>query len=155
MLHKDEFSSLVSTYLRRVYKYSPAAVNLLLGTCAVESDFGKATRQFNGPALGVFQIEPSTMWSFYSNYFKYRPEDYTKIIQLSGEPEFSEYALENNLIFQIVFTRYIYWAVPEPLPDENDIVGLALYWKTHFNTIRGKGTIESFIEKYERYVGVK
>ena len=43
--------------------------------------------------------------------------------------------------------------MPEKLPNSYDIEGLAKYWKKYYNTEGGKGTVEKFIEKYEKYVG--
>src|SRR5258706_9966058 len=39
---------------------SEAAINLLLGTAAQESNMGTYVKQTTGPALGLFQCEPLT-----------------------------------------------------------------------------------------------
>lgn len=59
---KNQFRSLILRVLTNVDPAlcSDAAVNLLLGTAAQESEFGKYIRQIRGPALGVFQMEPAT-----------------------------------------------------------------------------------------------
>ena len=36
--------------------------------------------------------------------------------------------------------------VPKKLPKASDLEGQAKYWKTFYNTIKGKGTIEHFME---------
>ena len=55
-----QFRDLITRVLKEVALYSPAAVNLLLGTAAQESGFGTYLRQVKGPALSVFQIEEAT-----------------------------------------------------------------------------------------------
>ena len=45
--------------------------------------------------------------------------------------------------------RIKYWRVPKKLPVENDIEGMAKYWKDYYNTSLGKGTPEKFIKAYE------
>lgn len=55
-----------------------------------------------------------------------------------------------NLLFQAAVCRLIYLRVSEKIP--NDLAGMANYWKKYYNTSKGKGTPEKFIEAYERYV---
>jgi hypothetical protein len=41
--------------------------------------------------------------------------------------------------------RLHYRRVPEPLPDAEDINGLAAYWKKYYNTKAGRGSESEFI----------
>jgi hypothetical protein len=41
--------------------------------------------------------------------------------------------------------------VPTPLPDATDVPALAAYWKKHYNTHLGSGTVVKAIKKYERF----
>ena len=38
--------------------------------------------------------------------------------------------------------------IPEALPDESDLEGLAKYAKTYWNTWRGKATWQDYFEAY-------
>ena len=49
-------------------------VNLLVGTACVESNCGEYIKQINGPACGIFQIEPNTAKDIQENYIKYKPD---------------------------------------------------------------------------------
>ena len=40
---------------------------------------------------------------------------------------------------------------PEPLPEAQDVEGLAEYWKQHFNTPRGAGTVTRFVAAYREH----
>ena len=61
--------------------------------------------------------------------------------------------LTNDLSYSVAMARLKYWRDPEPLPQAGDIEGLAHYWKDHYNSHLGKGTVEEFIENYQRFVG--
>lgn len=123
--------------------FSVAAVRLLLGTAAVESEFGTFLRQQGGPALGAFQIEPSTHVWLRDKYSARYP------LIAGTEPE----QLEWDLRLGIIVARLRYRAVPEPLPDADDVRDLGRYWKEYYNTIYGQGTIERFVRKYEEFIG--
>lgn len=56
-----------------------------------------------------------------------------------------------NLRFATAMARIHYWRVPEPLPDADDIDGLARYWKQHYNAPLGHGTAEQFAENYRTH----
>ena len=59
MLDKQEVKALVTKATKAIDLYSPEVVELLMGTCAQESTMGKYRKQLgNGPALGIFQMEP-------------------------------------------------------------------------------------------------
>jgi hypothetical protein len=116
---------------------SDAAIELLLGTCAVESAFGTYLKQIRGPAFGVFQMEPPTFYWLAEKF---------------GFHDRSHFELEWNLRLAILAARYRYWAVPEPLPPADDLDALAAYWKQHYNTPAGAGRPEDFIRKYRKYV---
>jgi len=65
----------VLKHLDPVIPYSMAAENLLMGTCAQESRMGQFLVQLdNGPAKGVFQMEPDTHDDIYKNFLHYRGE---------------------------------------------------------------------------------
>lgn len=121
---------------------SKSAVNLLLGTCAVESDFGMYSKQLKGPALGVFQMEPGTYNWLISVYKERYP-------QLKSW-QFHE--LEKDVEKAVVMARLRYRIVPAQLPLAGDTLALAMYWKKWYNTELGKGTVQKFMAKYNKYV---
>ena len=45
----------------------------------------------------------------------------------------------------------IYARVPQALPDVEDDEELAGYWKTFWNTHLGAGTVEKFLDDWNRY----
>ena len=128
---------------------SQAAENLLLGTAAQESQMGYYLHQLNGPALGIYQIEPATHQDVWQNYIDYRAPLSKKLLALGAMRESS---LVTNLSYATAIARIIYLRVNAPLPEADDIAGLAQYYKTHYNTVKGKATVEEFIANYQRYI---
>ena len=155
MFDKNQFKDLVSVVLKESRLYSWAGVNLLLGTAAVESDFGRYIKQVKGPALGVFQMEPDTERDIWVNFVKFRPRLRDAIKRVSGVTELptrNPPSLMCNLAYQVIMARIHYLRVPENLPAHDDVVGMAKYWKKHYNTLAGKGAIAKFVQRYVEYI---
>jgi len=137
-----QFEDLIRRVLEsRPGLYSPSAVELLMGTAAQESGFGRYLRQKSGPALGAFQIEPATFEWLREKYGK------SRVFWNTCHEE-----LEWDLQLSILVARLRYFVVKEPLPQLGDVLGYAQYWKRHFNTQAGKGTVSGFVKNYRRYV---
>jgi len=132
-------------------KYSIDAENLVLGTIAQESAYGKYRKQLgSGPALGICQIEPNTFNDIVSNFLKYKPELSTKIKQISQVSAFNSNDLYLNDRLSICMCRCAYFRQKEAIP--NTVEGYAALWKLRYNTPLGAGTEKEFIENYHRYV---
>ena len=154
-INTDQLSDLTEETLKNVNMYSPAAVNLLLLTAAQESHMGTYIKQLgNGPALGIFQMEPATNEDIWDNYLRYKPEIGFDIVRTAGLAPQDSYApaLKWNLKYAILMARMQYRRRPEPLPDVDDIRGLAEYWKQWYNTPKGAGTVEEAMLNYKRFV---
>ena len=148
--NKDQFKSLVERVLSYIGKHSEDSVNLLLGTCAQESQFGTYIKQVKGPALGVFQIEPFTLIDNWENYLVYHDELSYRIKQCCGVGESDMFAAESNLAYQICMARVCYLRKPGAIPI--DLKNQAEYWKKNYNTYKGKGTVAEYINNYNLYV---
>lgn len=131
--------------------YSDSGVNIELGTSAQESGMGSYLHQVNGPALGIYQMEPATHDDIWTNYLAYKPDLVKKLRQFSNGTR-DENQLVGNLFYATAMTRIFYLRCPEPLPDADDILGLGQYYKKYYNTSQGKATVEQFVENYKKYV---
>ena len=124
-------------------------VNQIVGTAAVESDFGRYWRQMNGPALGIFQMEPRTRKDIIKNYLAYRAALRKEIEAAIGCLAVSDEAFTNSLTHQVIFCylhykRFNSWGT--------NLDEYANSWKTYYNTRHGRGTTLDFKEKYRRYI---
>ena len=159
--------------------WSEAAENLLVGTAIMESDLAYL-KQKNGPALGVYQIEPFTHKDITERYIeesKFRDEfgnmfdnmvgwPYPATLNVEGElveaildddGNFEDRPYEfdiNQLIFDLRYATMIarikYWMSVEPLPSANDIHALGHYWNKNYNANPDVGTAEQFESKYRK-----
>lgn len=143
----------------------PNGANLLLGTAAVESGMGIYFKQINGPALSPWQIESKTARDI---EYRYLPEFKKHLVPvLNGlklknqsyfpyEPPNTSIPhnteLYGNLYYSCAIARLLYLSKPEVLPDEDDIEGMAHYWKKHYNTQLGKGYVKDFIYAFKKLV---
>ena len=55
--------------------------------------------------------------------------------------------LAANLIYGAVVCRLCYYRKPDALPEIGDIEEQAIFWKEHYNTIFGKGTVSKYVYK--------
>lgn len=141
--------------LQNLDLWSPAAENLLLGTAAQESQLGYYLVQRNGPALGIYQIEPATHRDVWTHYLSYRlplADRVSKLTVSSPKLTVPDTMLITNLAYTTAIARIIYQRAAQPLPPADDIEQLANYWKQHFNTPLGKGTVIEFIQNYKEYI---
>lgn len=144
----------VAPTLKKIGLHSEAAENLILGTIAQESHMGEYLRQLGGgPAVGICQMEPATLNDIYDNFLKYRPSLRSKLDALQktqGKPTPED--LISNLDLSVALCRVHYFRVKYKLPEARNTVALAHYWKDHYNTHKGAGTPEEFIQNYKRFV---
>ena len=145
---REQFQDLIERVLDWIGLQSEAAVNLLMGTAAQESAFGTYLRQVGGgPALGVFQMEPRTEVDIWLNYLQYRDKMAASVRGIAGYFEMGGISsrLEWNLAYQIAMARIQYRRIKAPLPDPDDIEGLARYWKEQYNTPKGSGAVKDIV----------
>ncbi|WP_438967004.1 hypothetical protein [Flavobacterium sp.] len=128
-----------------------SAINLLLGTCAVESDMGTYLRQKgDGPALGIYQMEKNTHDDIWGNWIEFRWQIFGRLKFYGFIKEYER--LGTDLMYSTIMARIHYYRIKESLPKKDDIEGMARYWKKYYNTKQGKGSVEDFLYKYNKYV---
>ena len=140
---RGELIEIIHEALEPLKLYSDRVLPLLLGTCAVESSFGRLRVQLGGPARGIYQMEPAT--------FRWLSTKYGKRYPSVSEYSFADQQTDDHQA--TVMARLCYLAVPEQLPDACDLIGQAAYWKRHYNTYLGAGTVEKYMKAYRLHVG--
>jgi hypothetical protein len=144
---------IIATATNLIGMYTPVAAELLLLTAAHESKLGKYKKQLGGgPALGIYQMEPSTLFDIYDNYLEYRPELLESVEEITSIGSPNTTALENDPIYATIMARLHYRRIDEDLPQPGDLNGIAKYAKDHWNTPKGKATVEKYINDYRQLV---
>lgn len=140
--------------LEDIDMYSVNSEILLLGTFAQESQAGTFVTQIGGgPGLGFYQEERNSFIDIVNNYLKFRPTLVDKICSYLGYTYFPEAEhLMHDLKLQVIIARLHYKRVPYPLPEPEDLEGMAKYWKLHYNSLKGKGTEVEFLENFNRLI---
>lgn len=135
--------------------YNVGAAQLLLGTAAVESQMGYYLHQINGPALGIYQMEPDTENDIWVNYINFRPTLKSKV-----ERYYIRHLKEDNLIsnlgYATIMARLKYYRSKYKIPEPNDLDAMAKMWRFVYNTRLGahddKTAIEKYKDGYKQYV---
>ncbi|MBI2881275.1 MAG: hypothetical protein HYY21_06785 [Candidatus Tectomicrobia bacterium] len=137
--------------LEGIGAHSRAAENLVLGTALQESGLSYLRQMDEGPALGLYQMEPATHDDIWENYLSFRPELRERVSAFLVPGQDRTLQLIWNLAYATAMCRTHYLRVPAPLPDADDILGLAEYWKLHYNTPQGRGRPEEFVRNFEEH----
>lgn len=148
--------------LHRLGLWSRPAEVLVLGTALVESrlryvdQIDKSNKP--GPAFGVFQMEGPTHADIHRNFLRFNRELSNQVVRLatwySGDfPDPGEMIF--NMAYATAMCRVHYRRVREVLPAAGDARGMGAYWKRHYNTPLGKGTVEKAIEHFEFAVNLE
>lgn len=137
----------IEPILKFLDMHSDAAVALVLNTAKVESDLTYLAQLNNGPARGLWQMEPDTHNDIWENYLAYRDDLANDVrslaIGLKETPDPEQMC--GNLFYACAMCRIHYMRVPHALPHVNDVEGQARYWKAHYNTELGAGTPDKFL----------
>ena len=130
-----------------------AAEQLVLGTGMQESLLVHRRQLGQGPARGLFQMEPAThddCWTHFLRFHDALADQVRQTLETGQHP--SAAMLEVNDCYAAAMCRIHYLRVTAALPAANDIPAMAHYWKRYYNTVLGAGTPEEFLKKWPRYV---
>jgi len=160
-MDKGQLRELIQLVLKEYDLYSRDAEEILMLTCAAESNMGKYIKQVGGgPALGIFQCEPATLEWMENQVYRHSkfagvrnalsPLDRQHENSLHEEDEINFIC---SLKAQILACRLVYYfKTPKALPNYKDVQGMAEYYKKYYNSILGAATVEGTIIKYNKYV---
>jgi hypothetical protein len=154
MLNINQFRELiVKSSLNDLLMYSEDAEELMVFTCATESLGGTYLAQIDGPALGIYQMEPMTYNDIWQTYINKDPSLNLKMImhfQCNKMP--SEEWLIYDLRFATAMTRLFYARINEPLPSAKDENAIWEYYKKYYNTSKGAAVKDISIQRYHDFV---
>jgi hypothetical protein len=126
------------------------AINLLLETACVETNLGTYQDPTPGGAgWGLTQADSIAVHDIAS---RTRYKDVQIIRNCFGFDirDLKPHHLADSPTKSLVFTRCFYKLIAAPIPQ--GLAGRAQYWKTHYNTTMGKGTVDKYIDKANLYL---
>ena len=138
-------SMVIRPALTKTHLWSRAAEELVLGTAIIESGLTYLKQHGDGLALGLWQVEPATHEDLYTNFLNYRPELGSMLMELRAPNLSMGENLATNLMYGAAVCRLCYYRKPDALPATGDIEGQASFWKQHYNTPLGKGTVSKYV----------
>ena len=144
-----EIKEIVEYALYKVDSYSDDALALVVRTGMAESGYRALKGYGEGnPAIGFWQIEPTTLYDMMRNYLKYRKKyrDLLQDLAMELKGDDIEISVLSNLAVQAALCRLHYRRDKYPLPSWDDLEGQASYWKRVYNTVEGRGTVEHFMK---------
>ncbi len=137
-----------------------AAEELVLGTAIVESGLIYLKQHGNGPALGLWQMEPATHDDVYETFLIYQVNLRRSLNGLVIDRDRNAMFVDErriqmtwNLRYGAAMCRLKYYRDPKPLPAAGDIEAQGDYWKRIFNSWRGKGTVEKYVRQWHKVMG--
>jgi len=158
----DELKEIIVPVLNDLRLCSQEAIDLLIGTCLIESDLGKYVKQINGPAKGIYQCEPNTLEDIWKNFLRFKASLIAKMAIACEEKLPVDKAPNSDLLitnhkFSTAVCRIHYYRVAEPIPSirmgkEKYYRALAAYYKKYYNTIKGKCSIERAEECFREII---
>lgn len=128
--------------------YTLPHLQIGFGTCGQESGFQNIRQIGGGPALGPFQMEPSTHNSLIANFVRYRPHIEDALTKLLGNVQPSIDLLMTNMVYAAMMMFIKYLDCPGEIPDALD--GQAEYYVRWYNA-GGKATTAEYIANYQSF----
>jgi len=127
-----------------------AAEELLMGTVLQESEGGTYLHQLGqGPAIGIFQMEPRTHDDLWASFLSRRADLSAKVSSLLMPGQSRLDQLAGNLLYAAAMARLLYYRCPEPLPAPGDIPAQAAFYKRWYNTAQGAASVESYLQRWK------
>lgn len=146
-LNKSQFKEVIANTLKYLGLYSEDAVHLLMVTAAVETDMGHLNKQMTGPALGIFQILPSTE-AFLLKWLDKYPELKTKVMALRGKDVDGVLQLRVNVAYQVAMSILVYLQRGSPIPNRYEHAKIIEFYRKNYNTNSEERVIRNATNKY-------
>jgi hypothetical protein len=156
MLNVEQLRELIiKPTLLDLVMFTEDAMELLVFTCAVESEGGTYLKQLKGPALGIYQMEPATYNDIWANFLK---DKNSLLLMLLSNFNITYMPSEDRLIYDLRFAtamaRIHYARFLEKLPHAADTMGLWKYYKQYYNTPEGAAEMLPSISKYQKFINL-
>ena len=127
-------------------KYETAK-EMIIETAVAETGLGQIEDKTVGAGMGLTQFDDKPFQDIRDRSIKLRPKILKELHIDISLVEWDD--LRYNQFLALLFTRLHYWLKGDPIPAR--IEERAKYWKLHYNTKAGKGTVEHYLEMNRKY----
>ena len=127
-------------------KYETAK-EMIIETAVAETGLGQIEDKTVGAGMGLTQFDDKPFQDIRDRSIKLRPKILKELKIDISLVEWDD--LRYNQFLALLFTRLHYWLKSDPIPAT--IEERANYWKLHYNTKFGKGTVEHYLEMNRKY----
>ena len=125
-------------------KRTVEAYNLVFETGLAESGYRAIEGYGEGnPAVSFWQLEPETIRDMWDNYISYRKPLIEACYKLGLIEANKVFSVFSNIALASAFCRIYYRRKPGAIPKT--MPARAEYWKKHYNTYKGRGTVDHYI----------
>ena len=126
------------------------ARNLVFETGVAESDYSHLEQIGGGPGISFWQLELGTVCDIWENFILYRKPYIEAMYKLGLIENDLTFSILTNISLACAFCRIFYRRMPGPIPGS--LPGRAAYWKKHYNTAKGKGSVDRYIATNMKYI---
>ncbi len=127
-------------------KYETAK-KMIIETAIAETGLGQIEDKTVGAGMGLTQFDDKPFQDIRDRSIKLRPKILKELHIDISLVEWDD--LRYNQFLALLFTRLHYWLKGDPIPAT--IEERAAYWKLHYNTKDGKGTVEHYLEMNRKF----
>lgn len=143
LIHSDDVVRVARSVCDVIgYGSKGKGLEMMVETACAETRAGRAVDNYAGDGLGAWQVDKGTVNWLKSKYGYGRHADAIKNAFNISISEVKPEWLRYSPLLSAIFCRLRYLTEPDPIPE--DVPGRAAYWKQHYNTASGKGTVKHY-----------
>lgn len=153
----DDMKETIAAVVQRMpnLKSTPEFKALLLETMITETDLGGEkweTGISKWKNYGIAQFRMDTAKSTLEWLEEIRPDVYKQVMSFYDKKKDLAYNITYNIPFSIALMAQYYWRiVPDVYLNIGTLEKRAEMWKAAYNTYKGKGTVNSYIKRVNRF----
>jgi hypothetical protein len=123
------------------------AVEMIIETAVTETGLGRIKDVTDGAGIGITQFDKIPFIDVRDRCIRLKSKIEKELGVDITKVNWDD--LRYNIFLSLLFARLLYWLKGDPIP--NTIEERAAYWKLHYNTRLGKGTVEHYLEMNRIY----
>ena len=127
-------------------KYGTASL-MIIETAVAETGLGEIEDKTTSAGMGLTQFDAYPFEDIKKRSMRLRPKILKDLKVDISLVEWDD--LRYNDFLSLLFTRLHYWLKGDPIPET--LEERAKYWKLHYNTVQGKGTVEHYLEMNRKF----